>query len=167
MNSYHFTITQLVTEDRPGYDRVVTKIMYNMNVIDETGAIYTQLHDSVDVVPGDLSQRFIHFEQITKSEATIWLNAALSSQVIDAHRAKLDAEVERIRTALQANTTLVTHMPWDETVDGVATIPDQQLIPPGGDRLTPYLDTTPPGCYLLNPDGTLKILESIVDPTVE
>jgi len=169
MNSYHFTITQLVTEDREGYDRVVTKIMYNMNAVDETGAVYTQLADSVDIVPGDLAQRFIHFEQITKSEATIWLNAAINPTIIDQQRAKLDAEIERIRESLLANTTLVTHMPWDETIEGVATIPDQQLIPPGGDSLNPDVSSTntPPGCYLLNPDGSLKILESIVDPTVE
>lgn len=167
MNSYNFTISQLVTEDRPGYDRVVTRIMYNIIAVDPMGDVYTQLADSVEVVPGDLAQRFIHFEQITRSEATIWLNAAINPTIIDQHRAKLDAEIIRIRTAMLANTTLVTHMPWDDTVDGVATIPDQQLIPPGGDSLNPYLDTTPPGCYLLNPDGSLKILESIVDPTVE
>ena len=169
MNSYHFTIRQFVTQDIPGYDRVVTKILYNMTAVDPTGDVYTMLSDSVDVTPGDLTQRFIHFEQITRSEATIWLNSALTPQVIDAHRAKLDAELIRIRDAMLANTTLVTHLPWDETVEGVATIPDQQLIPPGGDSLTPEVDstTTPPGCYLLNSDGSLKILESIVDPTVQ
>lgn len=167
MNSYHFTISQLVTEDRPGYDRVVTKIHFNITAVDPTGDVYTMLADSVDLPTGDLTQRFINFEQITRSEATIWLNSALAPEVIDGYRATLDAELIKLAEAMAVKTTLVTHMPWDETVEGVATIPDQLLVPAVSSSLTPATSTEPPGCYLLNPDGTLKIFENVVDPTVE
>ena len=169
MNSYNFVIQNFITQDIPGYERVVVKIVYGIEASNEDGSVITGLSDTVDLPLGDFSQRFIHFEQITRSEAMIWLNSAINPTIIDQQRAKLDAEIERIAAAMLAKTTLVTHMPWDETVDGVATIPDQQLIPPGGDSLIPEVDSTltPPGCYLLDSDGSLKILESIVDPTVQ
>ncbi len=168
MNSYHFTITQLVTEDRLGYERVVTKIYFNMTAQDSTGLVRTQLADSVVLPIGDLAQQqFVSFEQITKTQATEWLNSVLDTSTIDAYRSRLDAELIRLTDAMSVKTTLVTHLPWDDVVEGVLTIPDQLLIPAVAASLTPATSTDHPGCYLLNPDGSLKILESIVDPTVE
>jgi hypothetical protein len=167
MNSYHFNITQLVTEDRLDYSRVVVKIHFNMTAQDESRLVTAQLADSVVLPTDSLDQGFTNFQQLTKSQATLWLNSALAQQTIADYRTRLDAELVKITIAQQSNTTLVTHLPWDEVVEGVATIPDQRLIPPESASLTPDVDTTPPGCYLLNPDGSLKILESIVDPTVE
>jgi hypothetical protein len=167
MNSYYFTITQLVTEDRPGYERVVTKIYFNMTAQDSTGLVRTQLADRVDLTVGDLTQQFISFEQITRTQATEWLNSVLDTATIDSYRLRLDAELTRLADAMSAKTTLVTHLPWDETVEGVLTIPDQLLVPPVANSLTPATSTDHPGCYLLNPDGSLKIFEDIVDPTVE
>ena len=167
MNSYSYKIRQLVTQDIQGQPSVVVKILYTVSATDPTGLVTADLADSVTLPTDTIDADFIVLDQLSESTVITWLNAALTSSIIDQHRVKLDTEITGLLEIAALNTTLINQLPWDTVEDGADLVPNQPLALIFTAGMLPTTDTTPPDIYQIGPDGKLRVLESIVDPTVE
>lgn len=151
--TYTYKITQLVTEDHQPMTQVVRKILFSVTADRNTGVV-ASLADSVDLsLPNG---EFTDFSQLTESQVMTWLNAALTPQMAADHQSRLDQRLAKLEQQRQLNALLVTNLPWTTVNPADLPVPNQPMIVT--EDLNPNINWVPvePGCYLLNPDGTLK-----------
>lgn len=164
-NSYQYRVQQLVTQDLQDQTRVVVKIYYSVLGTSADGQITCTINDSMDIAYTG-SESFTAFEQLSESQVLGWLNANLDMNTVMHHRALLDSNISRMAAQAAVNATLVTQLPWAPPPLEGEPVPDQ--------KYDSILDSTvpapgslePPGCYLLNPDGSLKVVEDLINPDV-
>ncbi len=151
--TYTYKIRQLITEDHAPHTLVVRRILFTVTA-DAGPGLVADIAESLDLSMPEGS--FTDFSQLTESQVMTWLNSGLTPQIAADHKSRLDEKIQRLTAAKQLNTQLITHLPWTVLDPADLPVPNQLLT------VTESLDPNPnwqffePGCYLLNPDGTLK-----------
>lgn len=154
MIQYSYKIRQLVTQDRDSLTRVVVKILYTAVGKDTVSGVEATVPDQVDLEFSSGAE-FTDFGSLTETQVLGWLNSQLDSVSVTTHQTRLQAEIAERNQQVALNTQLVTQLPW--MTSEVDPVPDQAIIFTNLDSLRPVKELPePPGCYLLNPDGTLK-----------
>lgn len=154
MIQYTYKIRQLVTQDIGGQTKIVVKILYTVLGRDLDTGTEASIPDSADLVYSEGAE-FTDFSLLTETQVLGWLNSVLDSSIVLSHQQRLQTSLSELNQQRSLNTTLITQLPWMPATD--EPVADQNIIITNLDSLAPIKgDIAPPGCYLLNPDGTLK-----------